>query len=145
MPSNSRPFASKAAASSSSTGSVSRTISIVATRIAVGKGVVGGLRHVDVVVGMDQLVVAALAAEDLDGAVGQHLVGVHIVRGASARLIDIHHEVLVPLAVQYLVGGLDDGVGDVRVEASGVAVGERRRLLHQHRRVESSPGGHACR
>ncbi len=100
------------------------------------EGVVGGLRHVDMVVGMRQLVVAALAAENLDGAVGKHLIRVHVVRGASARLIDIHHKLVAPLTRQHLIGGLDDSLCDVRVEAARLHIRERRRLLHQHRRLD---------
>ena len=53
--------------------------------------VVGRLRHVDVVVGVDDRVVAALPAahalrgQDLDGPVGEHLVGVHVVADTRHR------------------------------------------------------------
>ena len=113
--------------------------------------VVGGLRHVDVIVGVDQLRIAALAAENLDGAVGEDLVGVHVMRGACARLIDIHDEVLLPVARQRcaemvtpvlakdLVARLDDRVGYTRIEPPSVAVGHRGGALDEHR------GAHKCR
>ena len=56
------------------------------------EGVVRRLRHVDVVVGADDRVVAAppaadaQRAQDLDGPVGEHLVGVHVVADAGAGL-----------------------------------------------------------
>ena len=56
--------------------------------------VVGGLAHVDVVVRVDARVRAAWLAEELAGAVGQHLVGVHVVRRAGARLVDVHDELI---------------------------------------------------
>ena len=95
--------------------------------------------------GLTSFVVATLAAENLDGAVGEHLVGVHVVRGACARLIDIHDEVLLPVARQRcaemvtpvlakdLVARLDDRVGDTRIEPPSVAVGHRGGALDEHR------------
>jgi hypothetical protein len=55
------------------------------------KDVVGGLGHVDVIVGADDRVVTAPAtadtlAPDLDGSVGQHLIGVHVVADAGSGL-----------------------------------------------------------
>ena len=43
-----------------------------------GEDVVGGLAEVDVVVRVDERVVAARATEDFDRAVGDHLVRVHV-------------------------------------------------------------------
>ena len=64
-------------------------------------GVIGRLRHVDVVVGMHRLVRRVhRVTEQLIGAVGHHLVGVHVVAGARARLKGIDHEVLVMLPGQ---------------------------------------------
>ena len=53
-----------------------------------GRGVcvVGALALVDVVVGVDGRLGAQLAAHQLDGAVGDHLVRVHVALGAGARL-----------------------------------------------------------
>ena len=47
-----------------------------------GEGIVGGLAHIDVVVGMEQLLI-----EDLVRAVGNNLVGVHIGLGAASGLL----------------------------------------------------------
>ncbi|KAI3478944.1 hypothetical protein L1887_59065 [Cichorium endivia] len=81
-----------------------------------GEGVVGGLAHVDVVVGVDGVLAAELAAEDLDGAVADDLVDVHVGLGARAGLEDDEGEVGVELAGDDLVGGLADGVSDLGVE-----------------------------
>ena len=81
-----------------------------------GEDVVGGLGHVDVVVGADDRVVAALAradaarVEQLDGPVGQHLVGVHVVAGAGAGLERVDPEVVDQLALLGGPGGLEGGV-----------------------------------
>ena len=50
-------------------------------------------------------VLAALRAEQLVGAVGQHLVGVHVVRRAGAGLIRIDDELVAMLAGEHFVGG----------------------------------------
>ena len=55
-------------------------------------------------------------------AVGQDLVGVHIVRGAGAGLVDVDHELVAMLAVEDLVGRRDDGVGDVAVKTTECSV-----------------------
>ena len=54
--------------------------------------VVAGLALVDVVVGMDEALLPALAAQDLAGAVGEHLVHVHVGLGAAAGLPDHERE-----------------------------------------------------
>ena len=91
--------------------------------------VVGRLRHVHVVVRMHGRVLAPRAAEELVGAIGQHLVGVHVVRRAGARLVRVDDELVAMLAGEHLVGGRDDGVGEPRVEAARLLVRERRGLL----------------
>ena len=58
------------------------------------KHVVGGLAHVDVIVRVHQPVLALRAAEDLRRAVGEHLVDVHVVRGAGASLVDVDDELI---------------------------------------------------
>ena len=68
--------------------------------------VVGGLAHVDVVVRVH----AAL------GEVGDHLVRVHVRRGARAGLEDVDRELVVVLARRDLVAGGRDALGDVGVE-----------------------------
>ena len=99
-PSKAWARSSKASASSSSTGRKSRTL--VERRHAHRRreDVVGRLGHVDVVVGVDDRVVAALPAadplrpQDLDRPVGEDLVGVHVVADAGAGLEGIDAEVV---------------------------------------------------
>ena len=75
----------------------------------------------------------ALLAQDLGRPVGEHLVGVHVVADAGTRLEGVDTEVVDQLGLQralvlatggrcqpeHFVGGLDDRVGDVLVEATG--------------------------
>ena len=86
------------------------------------EAVVRRLAHIDVIVGVDRLLRAHDAAEKLDGAVGDHLVGVHVRLGAGAGLPDDEREVRVELALDHLVGGPDDRLADLRVEAAEVHV-----------------------
>ena len=79
-------------------------------------GVVRRLAHVDMVVGMNRLLGAHFTAQHLDCAVGDHLVGVHVGLCARAGLPDDKREVLVQLAVDYLLRRRDDGVTDGRVQ-----------------------------
>ncbi|MNN21616.1 hypothetical protein D3C81_1349450 [compost metagenome] len=86
-------------------------------------GVVRRLAHVDVVVGVDRLLGAHLAAQHLDGAVRDDFVGVHVRLGARTRLPDHQREVVVQLAFDHFIGGGDDGVGQLGVQLAQVAVG----------------------
>src|SRR3712207_8531112 len=52
------------------------------------------------------------AAEDLDRPVGDHLVGVHVGLRARARLPDHKREFGIEPALDHVLGGERDGVGD---------------------------------
>ena len=110
-----------------------------------GDGIVGGLGHVDVVVGVDT-VFAQLTTQDLGGAVGNDLVGVHVVAGAGPGLEGIDDKLVVPAAVDDFLGGLDDGVGALGVEQTQVAVDFGSGALdHRHRPDEGAPGAQTRR
>ena len=68
-----------------------------------GKGVVGGLAHIDVIVGVTELF-----AGNLIGSVGNNLVGVHVGLSTGACLPDHQREVLVQCAGKNLIAGLFD-------------------------------------
>ena len=95
-----------------------------------GEDVVGGLSIVDVVVGVRVLVLAQLATQQLGGAVGNDLVGVHVEADTRACLKDIHHEVLVPLAFLNFLRRLDDGGGGLRIHKPEFAIGFGGGLFH---------------
>ena len=69
-----------------------------------GKAVVRRLPHVDVVVGMDRLFGADLAAEDLDSAIGDDLVHVHVGLGAGAGLPHHQREIAGEPTLDDLIG-----------------------------------------
>jgi hypothetical protein len=69
------------------------------------EGIVGRLVEVDVIVGVDAEVLAAPAAEQLLGAVGDHLVDVHVERGAGAALQRVDDDLGQQRAVLDLAGG----------------------------------------
>jgi len=88
-----------------------------------GIGVVRRLAHVDVVVRVDRLLGAHLAAQHLDGAVRDHLVGVHVRLGARTRLPHDQREVVVQLAFDDFIGRLDDDVGQGRIQLAQLTIG----------------------
>ena len=73
-------------------------------------GIVGGLGAVDVVVRGEVLEFALLVTHDLQGTVADDLVSVHVGRRPCTALDHIYGEVLVVLAFEELVAGLDNGV-----------------------------------
>ena len=91
-----------------------------------GEHVVGGLAAVDMVVGVDQGVVPLLAPQQLNGPVGDDLIGVHVQAGARAPLDGVHNKGVVELAVHNLPAGLDNGAGHPFVQQSDLVVGDGR-------------------
>jgi hypothetical protein len=84
---------------------------------------------------MQVLVVAAPVAEDLEGPVAEHFVGVHVGRSAGTALDHVDHEFLVQLALAHLLAGEADGDRAALVDQLELAVGDRRRLLHARQRA----------
>ena len=82
-----------------------------------GEGVVGGGAAVDMVVGVDGLLAAHLAAEDLNGTVGDDLVSVHVGLGTGTGLPDNEGEVVQELAISDLLSGLLDGASNLGIYA----------------------------
>ena len=80
-----------------------------------GEGVVGRGSHVDVVVGVDGLLAAHGTAQNLDGAVGDDLVGVHVGLGTGAGLPDDQREVVNQLERGNLFGGLLNRLAELGV------------------------------
>ncbi len=76
-----------------------------------GKRVVGRLRHIYVVIGVNGLLAAHFAAGDFDGAIRDHLVDVHVGLRAAAGLVDAQRKMVVELAGDDFVGGLRDERG----------------------------------
>ncbi len=93
-------------------------------------GVVGRLRAVDVVIRMQIAVLATTVPELRQCDVGDHLVGVHVGRGAGAALNDVDDELVVIQTAGDVFAGGDDGVGLFLTEQAEVAVGQRRGLFY---------------
>ena len=85
--------------------------------------VIGRLGHVHMVVRVDRLLGALFAAQHLDGAVGDDLVGVHVGLGAGSGLPDHEREVVVELAVDDFLRGGDDGLAEVCIHLAERDVG----------------------
>ena len=94
------------------------------------EAVVRGLAAVDVVVGMDGLLRAERGAEALVGAVGDHLVDVHVGLGAGPGLPDDEREMPVETTVLHFARRSDDRVGEPLFEHAEVAVDLGRDALH---------------
>ena len=73
--------------------------------------VVRRLAAVDVVVGMHEPALAARPAEELRGAIGEHLVDVHVGLRARSGLPDGERKFAGVPPGERLVGGGDDGIG----------------------------------
>ncbi len=93
--------------------------------------VVGRLGHVDVVVGVDRLLGAHDPAGELDGPVGDDLVGVHVGLRAAARLPDVQRELVVERTLGHLARCLLDQVGQRAIELAEVAVHRGGRALEK--------------
>ncbi len=78
------------------------------------KHVVRRLAHVDLIVGMDLPLHSALAAQQFAGAVGDHLVHVHVGLRTAAGLPDDQRKLGVVSPGDHLVGGRDDRLGRSR-------------------------------
>lgn len=87
-----------------------------------GEGVVGGGGHVDVVVGVDRLLGAHLAAEDLNGAVGDDFVGVHVGLSAGAGLPDDEREVVDELEGSDFGSGFLDSLANLGVCTDSISL-----------------------
>ena len=95
------------------------------------EGVVRRLAAIDMIVRMDGCLRAHHAASDLDRAVRDDLIDVHVRLRARARLPDDEWEVVVELAGDNLIGGGDHHVGNVGWQLAKILVGAGGRLL-QH-------------
>ena len=93
------------------------------------ENIVRGLAHIDVIVGMDRRFGAARAAENLVGAIGDHLIDVHVALGAGASLIDRQREMIIELAVEDFLRRLDDRSCPARIDEAKRAIGLRRGAL----------------
>ena len=98
--------------------------------------IVRRLAHIDVIVGMNRLLGAEFAAQQFVGAIGDHLVEVHVGLGAGAGLPDHQRKMIVELALDHLARGADDGAGAACVQQSQFAIGFRGRQFDDAERAD---------
>ena len=85
---------------------------------------------------MNQPAFAALAAQQLAGAVGQHLVHIHIALCARAGLPDHQGEFFRVLVLQHLIGSGQDGFGFFLVQQPQLVIDGGAGAFDQGQRVQ---------
>ena len=100
------------------------------------KHVVRRLPAIDVVVRMHELPLPARSAENLRRAIGKHLVDVHVGLGSGSCLPYGERKLAVVAAVERLVCGGDDRIGDPGLEDVQACVDPRRATLDQQHRAD---------
>ena len=93
------------------------------------KGIVRRLPPVDVIVRVNRRLRADLAAQHLDRAVRDHLVGIHVGLGAGPGLPDHQREVIVQLAVDHLLPRIGDRLAEVFFQGAERDIGQGRGAL----------------
>src|SRR3546814_10410468 len=88
------------------------------------------------VVGMDRALAAARAGEQLIGAPGDHLIGVHVGLRARAGLPDDKRELVVVLSFRHFPGRSYDGVGRHFIQTAVAGVHPCSAQLHQPERMD---------
>jgi hypothetical protein len=96
--------------------------------------VIRALAHVDVLDRMQILVLAALMSEELETAVRDHLVRIHVGRGACAALDHVDDEFLQERAVADFFTGVRDRLRFVIVEETQRVIGKGRGFLDAGKR-----------
>ncbi len=92
-------------------------------------GVIRGLRTVHMIDRVNVLIFALLVASQLQGTVRDDFVRVHVRAGTRAALDDADDELVMQFAVDDLLGGSVDMVGDVWFQVAEIPVRARRGLL----------------
>jgi hypothetical protein len=103
------------------------------------KRVIGALRLVDIVVGMDPQR-ASLPLQKLVGPVGDHFVHVHVGLRAAAGLPDHQGKMLVPLPLQHLIGRRRDGLRLLAVQFAQPLIDQSRAFLQYGKHPNDLPG-----
>lgn len=92
------------------------------------------------VVGMHERIIAFFAAQKLDGAVGDYLVGIHIGRSARSPLDGVDDELVMQLPGDQIVTGAFYRIRYAPGQHTGHAVGSRARLLDPCHALDHGPG-----
>jgi hypothetical protein len=103
-----------------------------------GKGVVGRLGAINVVVGVDGRLGPQLAACKFNGSIGDDFVGVHVRLRTASGLPNAEGKVVVEASVNDVLGSGDDEVADFRFKLLEGHVGFRCRLLKDSKRTNDA-------
>ena len=95
-----------------------------------GIDIIGRLSAVDVVVGIAILILTLLVPHDLECAVGNDLIGIHVHRRAGTALHHVDGEVLVELAIDDLAASLGNGTCNLVVDSAQRMIGLHGGELH---------------
>ena len=87
---------------------------------------------------VEEFILPLGAPHDLQGAVADDLVGVHVRRGARPALDDVHHELVVQPAGEHVLAGAGDVPGLGLVQQAEGAVGLGRGQLDVGQRVDQA-------
>src|SRR5215216_4715255 len=86
------------------------------------------------------LVLANFPAHDLRGAIGDHLIDVHMMTRPRPSLDGIDDELIVPFSFNDLLSSLRDCVCPLRIQQTQIAIDLRRRAFdYRHRPDECGP------
>ena len=94
-----------------------------------GEGIVRRLPHVDMVVRVNRLFAAFFAAQQFDGAVGNHLIHIHIGLCARTRLPHHQWKLVIPLACLNFLRHAHNGIGHCCIQLAHLHIHLGRRLL----------------
>ncbi len=100
-----------------------------------GKGIIGGLAEVDVIIGMNRRHPATRRSKTFIGAIGDHLDNVHVRLGAGAGLPDLERKMIVKPARDDLVGRRHDRVRQGAVEDARRSIDLGRDFFNPRQRV----------
>ena len=103
-------------------------------------GVVGRLGHVNVVIWINP-VLPQLSTQELGGAIGDHLVCIHVVTGSRPGLEGVNHELVVQFSIDHFLGCLGDGIRPLYIQQSQFAVDFGCRSLDKRHRPDERPPG----
>ena len=81
------------------------------------------------IIRMANLIVAALAAEHLNGSICDDLVSIHMERNAGPGLINIDHKLVIPLPGNDFVRSMSNGACAPSIDQFQLAVCDRRSFL----------------
>ena len=81
-------------------------------------------------VGVQKLILPLVVSHEFQGAIGDHLVGVHVGRGASAALDDIDDELRMEMSGLDFLAGRNDGAGVLLAQTTERSVGQCGGMLY---------------